>query len=333
MSLSPFGLLKKMCFKLRVLLALVLLSPGLVYSQVSNTGSIHGNVVAPDGSPLNGAVRITLKVMRGDSTIAYTDQFGRFDLMNVNQGEYTIEADSDRDRRFDVGSEKVLVRRGVASLVTIYLKEKKSEARANRDKSVSVAMFDQKVPGAAKKEFENASRASAEGNAIESIAALRRAIAIYPNYIMARNDLGAQLLEQGQLDDAATELHAAIKIDPNAANPHINLGIVLERQNNFAESLAALDKGLSLDAGSPVAHLYAGMDSVKLNDLVRGEKEFNAAYSLGGNTYAVALLHLGKLYMKTGERELAIKAFQSYLRESPDAPEAAQVEKLLGQAH
>jgi hypothetical protein len=37
--------------------------------------------------------------------------------------------------------------------------------------------------------------------------------------------------------------------------------------------------------------------------------------------------------MKKGERDLAIKAFQSYLREVPDAPEAAQVEKLIGQAH
>lgn len=324
--------LKKMCFKLRVLLALVLLSPGLVYSQ-GGSGSIHGNVVTPEGRPVTGAVKVTLKVLRGDQMMAYTDQEGRFDLLNVTPGEYTIEADSDRDRRFDVGSERVQVRRNASSLVTIYLKEKKSDGRKTGDKSVSVAMFDQKVPSAAKKEFENASRASAEGNAIESIAALRRAIAIYPNYLMAHNDLGAQLLDQGQLDDAAGELRAAIKIDPDAANPHINLGIVLERQNNFSESLAALDKGLSIEPESPVAHLYAGMDSVKLNDLVRGEKEFNAAYSLGGNTYSVALLHLGKLYMKTGQRELAIKAFQSYLRESPDAPEAAQVEKLIGQAH
>lgn len=287
----------------------------------------------PGGAPLTGAVKITLKVLRGDQLMAYTDQEGRFEFQNVAAGEYTIEAESDRDRKFDPGSERILVRRGVDTFVTIYLKEKNAGARTKGDKSVSVGMLNQKVPGAAKKEFESASRFSAEGNAIESIAALRRAIAIYPNYLMAHNDLGAQLLEQGQLDDAASELREAIRIDPKAANPQINLGIVLERQNSFAESLATLDKALSIDPASPVAHLYAGMDSVQLNDMVRGEKEFNAAYDLGGNTYAVALLHLGKLYMKTGQRDLAIKAFQSYLRESPDAPEAAQLEKLIGQVH
>lgn len=318
-----------MCFKPRVLLALPLFFAALVYGQATG-GSIHGNVVAPDGAALNGAVRVTLKVMRGDSMIAYTDQFGRFDLSNVAPGDYTIEADSDRERRYDVGTERVQVRRSTSSLVTIYLRAKLVEGQTTRDKSISVGMLDQKVPSAAKKQFQEATRLSAEGNGTESIAALKRAIAIYPNYLMAHNDLGAQLLELGQLDDAAAELRAAIKIDPKAANPQINLGIVLERQNNFAESLATLDKGLSLDPASPVAHLYAGIASVKLNDTARGETELKAAYDLGGNSYAIALLHLGQLYMKKGERELAIQAFESYLRESPNAANAAQIEQLIG---
>ena len=319
-----------MSFKSKVLLALPLVFAGLVYGQASGTGSIHGNVLTPDGAPVEGAVRVTLKVIRGDSMIAYTDQAGRFDLSNVTPGEYIIEADFDREPRYDVGSERVQVRRGAASLVTVYLKEKKSEARTSRDQSVSVAMLNQKVPSAAKKEFEAASRLNAEGNTTESIAALRRAIAIYPNYLMAHNDLGAQLLEQGKLDDAAIELRAAVKIDPKAANPQINLGIVLERQKSFAEALATLDKGLSLDPVSPVAHLYAGIASVKLNDATRGENELKAAHDLGGSSFAIALLHLGQLYLKEGKREMAIQAFESYLRESPNAANAAQIEELLG---
>ena len=317
-----------MCFKSRLLLALPLFFATLVCGQ-SNAGSIHGNVVKPDGSPVTGAVKVTLKVMRGDQMIAYTDQEGRFELLNVAQGDYTVEADSDRERHFDVGSEKVQVRRGVASLITIYLREKKTENAANRDKSISVAMLDQHVPAAAKREFSKASHFSAEGNALESIAALKRALVIYPNYLAAHNDLGAQLLEQGELSEAASELQAAIRIDPNAFNPQLNLGIVLLRQNKFSESLAALDKAMSIEAAAPAAHLYAGMASINLDDTSRGEKELNAAYNLGGSAYAVALLHLGKLYMKRGEREMALKSFESYLRESPNAPEAAQVEKLI----
>lgn len=286
--------------------------------------------MAPDGTPITSAVKVTLKVLRGDQITAYTDQQGRFDFVGVAQGEYTLEVEADRDRKFDPGTERVSVRRGISTFVTVALKAKRVESSGSGEKSVSVAMLDQKVPAKAKKEFEAATRFSDEGNFTESIAALRRAIAIYPDYLMAHNDLGAQLLEQGKLEEAAAELRTAIKIDPKAANPQINLGIVLERQKNYAESLAVLDKALSLDPTSPAAHLYAGIDSVKLNDIVRGEKELKTAHELGGSSYAIALLHLGQLYMKKGERELAIQAFESYLLESPNAANAAQVQQMIG---
>ncbi len=328
--IRPLSLTKKMCPKSRVVLALSFLFAGIIHAQTTNTGSIRGSVVYPDGTTLIGAVKVTLKVLRGDQIVAYTDNTGRFEFSGVAQGDYTLEADSDRDRRFEPGSERVAVRRGTSTFVTVYLKEKKVDAAAGGDKSVSVAMLNQKVPSAAKKEFEAASRLNAEGNLTESIAALRRAIAIYPDYLMARNDLGAQLLELGKLEEAATELRAAIKIDSKAANPQINLGIVLERQKKFAESLAVLDQALSLDPTSPAAHLYAGIDSVKLNDIVRGEKELKTAHELGGSSYAIALLHLGQLYMQKGEREAAIQAFESYLIESPNAANRAQVQQLIG---
>jgi tetratricopeptide (TPR) repeat protein len=122
----------------------------------------------------------------------------------------------------------------------------------------------------------------------------------------------------------------ALKIDPKAFNPQLNLGIVQIRKNSFPEALATLDKALSIEPAAPAAHLYAGIASAKLGDLARGEKELKAAYDLGGTDYAVALLQLGRLYMKRGEREMARKSFESYLRESPNAADAAQVQKLLG---
>ncbi|HEV7680632.1 MAG TPA: tetratricopeptide repeat protein [Pyrinomonadaceae bacterium] len=324
----PILSFKWMSFKSKPLLAFSLFFAAVVCGQ-TGTGSIHGNVLKPDGSPVTDAVKVTLKVMRGDQQIAYTDQEGRFELLNVTQGEYTIEADSDRERRFDPGNERVQVRRGAASVVTIYLRQKPADQQSIREKSISVGMLDQRVPSAAKKEFEKASRFSAEGDSSEAIAALKRALAIYPDYLAAHNDLGAQLLEQGKFAEAEFQLQAAVKIDPKAFNPQLNLGIVLLKQNKFSEALAALDKALSIEPAAPAVHLYAGLASLKLDDTARGEKELNAAYNLGGSPYAVALLHLGRLYMKRGERELALKSFESYLRETPNAPDANQVEKLI----
>jgi tetratricopeptide (TPR) repeat protein len=336
------GFVKKMSFCPRVTLTLLLISTGFVYGQTVSSsrpgspptdppGSIRGHVVLPNGSPLAEAVRVNLRVLRGDQAITYTDQQGQFELNNLSAGQYTVEIDADRDGRFEFTSERVLVRRGGGpTLITIYLKEKRSEQTRASGRTISIAMLDQKVPSAARREFDKASRLSAEGNARESIEALRRAIGIYPEFLLAHNDLGAQLLEQGQFEEAAVELRAAIKIDPKAFNPQLNLGIVLVRQKNFQEAREVLEKALSLEPASPAAHLYAGIAAVALNQGERGESEFKAAHDLGGIPYAVALLDLGRLYLKRGERELALKSFESYLRESPDAADAAQVEKLIG---
>jgi tetratricopeptide (TPR) repeat protein len=332
-----------MSFDPRVILALLLIFPGFVYAQTGSSslpgrpptdapGSIRGHVVLPNGTPLAEAVKVNLKVLRGDQAITYTDQQGQFELNNLSAGQYTVEIDADRDGRFEFASEKVLVRRGGGpTLVTIYLKEKQSEGQTRAsDKTISLAMLDQKVPSAAKREFDRASRLSGEGKSLESIEALRRAIAIYPDFLIAHNDLGAQLLEQEQFEEAAVELRAAIKIDPRAFNPQLNLGIVLVRQKNFQEAREVLEKALSLEPASPAAHLYAGMAAVGINQGDRGEREFKAAHDLGGSPYAIALLDLGQLYMKRGDREMALKSFESYLRESPHAANAAQVEKLIG---
>jgi Tfp pilus assembly protein PilF len=313
-----------------------------VYSQIlpgtasrplasERQGTIRGNVVMPDGSPLSEAVKITLKAMRGDVAMVYTDQQGRFELGNLTPAQYTIEVDPNRDSRFEITREAVQIQRGGGpTMVTLYLKEKQGEARVGADKTISVGVLDQKVPSAAKKEYQKASHFIDEGNTLEAIAALKRALVIYPDYLAAHNDLGAQLLEQQNLDEAATELRAAIKIDSKAFNPHLNLGIVLIQQKKYSEALTALDQALSIEPAAPAPHLYAGMASVDLNDLARGEKELNTAYDLGGKAYAVALLHLGNLYMKKGEREMARLSFESYLRELPNATDAAQIEKLIG---
>ena len=294
--------------------------------------SIRGTVMMPDGSPVSEAVKVTLKFLRGDRTMVYTDQQGRFELRNLNSGDYTLEVEADRNR-FEVTSERVQLQRNAPTFVTIYLKEKQAERGAVSGRIVSVAMLDQKVPAAAKREFEKATRLASQGKRDESIEGLRRALAIYPDYLMAHNDLGAQLMEQGRLDEAKEELRAAVKIDPNAFNPQLNLGIVLVRQNKFGEALPTLDKAMTLEPSAPAVHLYAGVACVGMNETERGEKELRSAFDLGGASYAVALVHLGRLYMKKGDRAMALKTFQTYLHESPDGANATQVQEMIAILH
>jgi Flp pilus assembly protein TadD len=296
----------------------------------TSSGSIRGKVVMPNGSQISQAVRITLQNVRGIQDAIFTDNQGQFEFRGLSSGDYTIEVEADR-LKFDTTTEHVQVFRSVPTPVTIALKEK---ATTNGTKAagdvISVGEIGPDVPPKARKEFEQAGKLAKEGKALEAIAHLRKAIAIYPNFMMAHNDLGAQLLEEGKLDEATAELQLAIKIDAKAFNPYLNLGVVLIRQKRFAEATEALRKALSLESNVPSAKLYMGLALIGTNNLEGAERELKAAYNLGGPSYSIALFHLGEVYMNRGERVLARQAFEAYLHDAPNAANAVQARKLIG---
>lgn len=324
-----------------VLIALLLLSAASAVAQTrpgsgsgttpGPTGNIQGRVVLPNGGPLNETIRVSLLTPRGAKAIVFTENQGRFQFRALAAGSYEVVVDADRIQ-FEPASATVEVVANYPTILTITLVEKKGSEKEKKDgkNSVSAGEFDPAIPDKAKQEFNRASSASKEGKTEEAIAHLRQALTIYPNYLMAHNDLGTLLLGQGKLDEAAEELHRAIEIDPKSFNPNLNLGIVLVHQHKFSEAAAILKVAVSLDSSSPAARLYNGFALEGLEDLEEAERELKSAYDLGGTGYAVALFHLGQVYMNKGDRQKAVLAFERYLSEAPNARNAGQVKTLLG---
>ena len=297
--------------------------------ESTNLGSIRGRVLMADGRPTTEPVKITLEAMRGSQTVIYTDQQGNFEVKGIYPGSYVLEADASM-LRLGIGSERVQVFRGTPAIATIYLKEVASgERRAGGSPVVSVGELDAKIPSKAQKEFSRASEAMSAGKNEEAVAFLRSAIAIYPEYLKAHNDLGTCLLALGKLEEAEKELRIAVGLDAKAFNPQLNLGIVLVNQQKYAEAAEILDKALALDGSSPAARLYSGIAFTNLGNTARGEKDLKAAHNFGGAKFALALFHLGKLYMNEGKNEEALDAFETYLREAPDSNNLNQVQQLI----
>ena len=294
-----------------------------------STGTIRGRVVMPNDSPLFESVSIRLESLRGVRSTAFTDNQGNFSFRALPVGIYEIVVEADRSR-FDPVSTKVEVFPNAPSVVTIVLRLKTETVEAKPGGNIiSTGELDPNIPSAAKKEFELAAAAAKIKNSAKAIVHLQKAIAIYPRYLKAHNDLGAQLLISGQLDEAAESLARAIEIDPKAFNPRLNMGMVLVQQHRFEEASAELSTALSLESNSASARLYYGRALVGLNNLDAAEKELKTAYEIGGPEYALALYHLGQLYMGKGERDAAVQTFETYLRAAPSASNVPEVKKML----
>lgn len=295
----------------------------------SSTGSIRGRVVLPNDAPIFESVSIRLESLRGVRSTAFTDNQGNFSFRALPVGIYEVVVEADRNR-FDQVSTKVEVFPNAPSIVTIVLKVKKDAIEEKPGgHTISTGELDPNIPSPAKKEFELASAAAREKNYAKAIAHLQRAVTIYPRYLKAHNDLGAHLLVSGQLDEAAESLARAIEIDPKAFNPRLNMGMVLVQQHRFEEASTELSTALSLESNSASARLYYGRALVGLNNLDAAEKEFKTAYDIGGAEYALALYHLGQLYMGKGDRSAAVQTFETYLRAVPSAANAPEVRKTL----
>jgi Flp pilus assembly protein TadD len=307
------------------------ISRPVVEDDSGDGGNIRGRILLPNGAPVNETVKLTLQSFDGSQLIIYTDMDGQFELGRVKSGNYTIEAEADR-QRFDPVTQSVQVFSGTA-VVTVTLKEKAAAARptppANSGPTVSAGELEQKVPGKARKEFERATTAFAAGRREEAIERLRKAVEIYPDYLMARNDLGAQLMAAGRLEEAAEHLRHAVRVAPRAFNPLLNLGILLVRRQEFAEAARVLEESISLNPRSASARLHAGIAYGALRDHERAERELKAAYEMGGAEYAVALFHLGQSYLGRGERALAVQSFEAYLGAAPNAANADQARALI----
>ena len=295
-------------------------------------GVIRGRVIMPDGRPVSQAVKVTLKITTGDHTVAYTDQQGLFEFNSLSQGTYTVEAEADRDRELAVVSERVQVVKSTPASVTLVLRDKAAKPGGARPAGVvSAEELGASVPAKAAEEFERATRAAHEGKPAEAVAHFEKAIAVHPDYLAARNDLGTQLLALGRLEEAEAQLREAARLDPKAFNPRLNLAIVYVGRGRFVEAAEAAEQALQLNPTSPPARLYAGIAHLGLEDSERAETELAAAYRLGGAPLALAQFHLGQLYLDRGERALALKAFETYLRDMPDAANAEQVKRLIGE--
>jgi tetratricopeptide (TPR) repeat protein len=277
---------------------------------------------------LNERARVILQTDRGIKSNVYTDNRGRFQFARLTPSVYEVVIEAEGDR-FEIARATVEVFPGSPSMVNITLKEKKANGSSKPGKVISTGELDTAIPAPAKKEFERASDASRVGKTEEAIDHLRKAVALYPQYVMAHNDLGAQLLGQGKPDEAAEEFRRAIQLDPKAFNPRLNLGIVLVEQHLFSEAAAMLKTALAIDPNAPAARLYNGLALEGSNVPEEAARELKVAHELGGPAYAVALFHLGEVYLNQGQRDLARKTLQSFLSEAPTDPNAAQAKKLL----
>lgn len=137
------------------------------------------------------------------------------------------------------------------------------------------------------------------------------------------------LLSVAQLAKAEQVLRGALNesTNDNAAQVdlHFKLGVILNRQDRFDEAAVELKKAVTINDTAANAHLLLGATLLQLNRLDEAEKSLLRSYEVAGPGAGNAQMFLGQLYLMQQKPALALKAFEQYLKDIPEAMNAAQI--------
>jgi Flp pilus assembly protein TadD len=195
------------------------------------------------------------------------------------------------------------------------------------------------------------------------------ALKVNSRFAYGRLNLGMTLNRQGKHDEAARLLGALFKENPvlpgvrasfadalydagriaetrkllvagledetlkreEKAELHYKLGRALSREGKTAEGVKELQETIELEPSAVNAHLLLGGDLMQLKRADEAERALLRAYELGGVSAGHAQLLLGQLYFEQKKYDLALRAFEQYLKDVPGAHNAAQIRDVVGQ--
>jgi len=223
---------------------------------------------------------------------------------------------------------KVELGRGLMVDLIFELREKKDFALARLNRVVSAAELRQSVPPAAKKQYELGLKLVSKGNFQEAATRFQEALSIYPEYLAARNDLGAQYLKLKQLDEAQKHFEIVLANDPKNFNAKFNMGLVQVERHNYTEAIDLLNQAIAIDSTRPVARLWIGIAELELGDLEVAESELTKALIMGGEECVAAHYHLARIYFNRGNLNEAARSVQSYIQLAPHGEFITEAKEL-----
>ena len=165
------------------------------------------------------------------------------------------------------------------------------------------------------------------GGTIEAIDALRKAVALAPNYDDAWFALGKVNRELGRNDEARRCFTEVTGIDKTRADAWVEIADILATTGNDAAALEAYEQALKAEPSNPLSVCAMGETLIvrmgeDAKSLKRGAETLERCVKLN-KTHPSAWKNLGNAYKTMNKRKEAVAAYKQHLVVVPTDPENA----------
>lgn len=206
------------------------------------------------------------------------------------------------------------------------------QAKGNGDstfQSPPISVSDLKVPRRAAKEFDKATRQMDAQKWTAAAASLERAIAMYPEYAAAYNNLGVVYARNGDRGREAEALQHAIAVDSHFVPAYVNLGRMEVAEKKFGAAESELKAAVALDPENGIAFVlltYAEYMNKHFEDVI---KDCNKVHALNNVPHAFA--HWSAAFALEQKHQIAEAGaeFSTFVQEEPSGQRADDARKEL----
>jgi len=301
-------------------------------AQLTGVGNLRIHVTYANDRSASRNLLVQLMSGSSSTPIAtnYTNDTGTTEFSAVPVGVYHVVVTGDGIQRtegpmFEVDPRKVTQ----SEWVTVRRLDEAADKHSSSPPTVNAAEL--QVPDKARKEFRKASEAMSREDWNKARDDLLKAVALYPNYAAAYNNLGVVYSRLNQPAQESDALQKAIAADDHYTPAYVNFGELCIRQNDYAGAERQLQKAIELDPQNAKAYMLLA-DAQLLNG------EYDAAIASAKQAHALphdklVLTHyiLAKAYEHQNRTQDAIAELQAFLKEEPQGPRADHMREEMKQ--
>jgi len=311
----------------RLLLLVVFVMPAMAQMEKGFSTDNHVRIhVVYSGGTCDTSTRIEL--MQGPNSIARgaPGKSCMVDLLGVPKGAYRlvvsgrgfagIETDEISVGAFDNGPIEINIPRPQSKDDSVF-------------RSASTSFSDLNIPKRAAKEFSKASQQMEQQQWDRAAASLEQAIALYPPYAAAYNNLGVVYAREGDRSREADALQHAIAIDSHFVPAHVNLARMDIAANNFPAAESELKNATTVDPDDGVTLVllaYAEYMNGHFDDVIR---ECARVHSLNNVPHAFAHWSAAFAFEQKKQIAQAGEEFRTFVKEEPTGKRADDARKEL----
>ena len=295
---------------------------------LGGSNTIGGAILVSTGQRARHRITVRLQSMTKGDRITTSDEYGNFVFRGLPSGDYAIVIDREKDFEPFVTNVSVIQPRGMPpQTYNLSVRLIAKAATVGPPGIINAELAN--VPKRALDKYNKAQELSNLGDNAGAVHELEGAIAEYPEFMLAYNEIGVQYMKLNDYQKADQALQAALKINAKAFMPLLNRGLVLVTLRRFADAEPLLKEAVRMKNDSAVGHYFLGQAVANLGNFDEAERELLKAVELGGKEMKEAHRLLAIIYGSRGDKPKTVAELETYLQLNPTTPDAEQLRNII----